>query len=219
MAQQTYPSLDQAGTQAGVYPSEDVLWTTGPPINTTGDQTVAGFADSELSPYPPQPRSISDVSNYEQVIDEQLNGETSNAAYELDWINPEVLGPTGYGPWNDPTNFQTGHSQNIPSNPSSEQGWGVGPARAWAHYPQSECPNPDRNMGQHLRNGQYPYVSAETNLYYRTQLAWEEQWSIYKFRSPVAPVVQVAPSVPYVQTVPTYGGGYVPIPGVDIPYE
>jgi len=219
MAQQTYLSLDHTGTQAAVYPDENTLWTVGPPINAPGDQTVTLYADENLTPAPPRPRSIQDVSAYEAVIHEQLNGETSNEAYDLAWVNPEVYGPTGFGPWTSTDTFQTGHSQNIVANPSSEQGWGVGPARAWAHYPDSQAPNPDRNMGQHLRNGQYPYVASETALYWRTQLAWEEQWAGYKFRSPVAPVVQVPPSVPYVQTVPTYGGGYVPIPGVDIPYE
>jgi hypothetical protein len=214
----TYYTLDQTGTQAAAYPSEDVLWRMGPPINASGAQVVSEF-DEDCYPEPPAPRSLSDVSRYELVIDEQLNGQTPNATYELAWVNPEVLGPTGYGPWNDPSNYQTGHSQNILSNPASEQGWGVGPARAWAHYPQSECPNPDRNMGQHLRNGQYPYVSAETALYYRTQLEWEQQWAGYKFRSPVAPVANVPPSVPFVQTVPTYGGGFMPLPGVDVPYS
>ncbi len=104
------------------------------------------------------------------------------------------------------------------SNPGAEQGWGVGPARRWAHYPFSELGNPARNASNHLRMGQLPWAFSEQNmLYYRTQLIWEQQWAPYKQRNPVNPVVPVAPTVPFVQTVPTYGGGYVQYPGLDVP--
>jgi hypothetical protein len=210
--QQTFASLDLGGTQAAVYPSEDVLWAQGPLINDPGSQ---GVVEEGIE----APASLKQVMAYEDVIEEQVDGETSNLAYAEEWVNPEVLGPTGYGPYNDETNFQTGHSQNVVSNPASEQGWGVGPARRWAHYPHSSSPNPLRNMGQHLRNGQLPWVTADSSYYERTQLAWEQQWAPFKHRSPVSPVVPVAPSVPFVQTVPTYGGGPVEYAGIDYPAE
>ena len=155
----------------------------------------------------------------EDFINEVMNGETSNGAYGELWVNNQVYGPQGYGPYNDPSNFQTGHSQNVVSNPASEQGWGVGPARRWAHYPLVDSPNPYRNEGQHLRNGQLPWVTADSSYYERTQLAWEQQWAPFKRRSPVAPVVQVPASVPFVQTVPAYGGGPVQYSGIDVPID
>jgi hypothetical protein len=219
MAQKTYYSLDQTGTQAAYYPTEDALWTQGPPINDPADQGVEYIGADQLSA-PPAPRSLKDAEGTETWLDEIINGETSNGAYGMVWVNPEVIGPTGFGPWNDGAAvFETGHSQNVLSNPGSEQGWGMDPARKWAHYPHDDAPNPDRNMGQHLRNGQLPWVTANSALYFRTQLAWEEQWAAYKHRSPIARVVPVPPSVPYVQTVPTYGGGDVYYPGVDYPYD
>src|SRR5581483_1385382 len=190
------------------YPSEDVLWAAGPPINAPGDQGVA---------YAVSPPPAMNPQAEEDWLHEVINGETPNGAYGEDWVNPQQYGPTGFGPWNDQSIFQTGHSQIVVSNPASEQGWGVGPARRWAHYPQEDSPNPYRNEGQHLRNGQLPWVSADSSLYERTQLAWEAQWQEYKYRSPVAPVVPLPPSVPFAQTVPTYSGGPVAYPGIDVP--
>ena len=213
----TYQALDHTGTQAAIYPAEDVLWAQGPPINDPGDQGIQ-FVGAGQAPIP-QPRSVKDALATDTFLEEVIAGETSNLAIAEQWVNPEVFGPQGFGPWNDPTVFQTGHSQNIVSNPAAEQGWGVGPARAWAHYPTEDSPNPTRNMGMHFRNGQLPWTNPETAYYERTQLAWEQQWAGYKHRSPVAPVVNVPPSVPYVQTVPSYGGGDVYYPGVDYPYD
>jgi hypothetical protein len=51
----------------------------------------------------------------------------------------------------------------------------------------------------------------------RSGLAWEQQWEPYKQRTPVNPVVTVPTTVPFVQTVPTYGGGPEGIPGLDNP--
>lgn len=213
----TIPALDQTGTQAAYYPPEDVLWAQGPPVNDVGDQGVAFIGAGEYPP--PAPRSVKDAEATETFLEEIIDGETSNGAYGEIWVNPEVFGPQGFGPWNDPGTFETGHSQNIVSNPAAEQGWGVGPARAWAHYPTEDSPNPFRNFGTHFRNGQLPWDNLSTAFYERTQLAWEQQWAGYKHRSPVAPVVNVPTSVPYVQTVPTYGGGDVQYPGVDYPYD
>lgn len=213
MANPAPPSLDRTGTQAAIYPSEEALWAQGPPINDPGSQGVEWPAGS-----PPAPASLSAATATEEWISETLNGETANEAFYEDVVNPAVHGPQGFGDWNVQP-FYTGHSQNRPSDPSSEQGWGVGPARRWAHYPKVESPNPARNEGQHLRNGQLPWVSADTALYYRTQLAWEQQWAPFKFRSPHAAVVPVPSSVPFAQTVPTFGGGDVPHPGVDVPFD
>jgi hypothetical protein len=213
-------ALDKTGTQAAVYPSEEQLWAQGPPINAPGAQGVAydnTVGDNAINAPPlPAPVSQAAVNAEEAWIFETMNGETPNQAYVEAVVNNAVYGPQGYGDWNVQA-YQTGHTQNIVSDPASEQGWGVGPARRWAHYPKTESPNPYRNEGQHLRNGQLPWVTASSALYYRSQLAWEQQWAPYKARSPVAPVVPVPSSVPYVQTVPTYSGGPILYPGVDYP--
>jgi hypothetical protein len=213
MARKPAPSLDHTGTQAAVYPSEQTLWTVGPPITDPADPIV--YLDENLQPPPPGPRN---PAAEEAWINETLNGETPNGAVWENVVNNAVYGPQGFGDWNVQA-FETGHTQNRPSDPSSEQGWGVGPARRWAHYPKTDSPNPARNEGQHLRNGELPWVSVETALYYRTQLEREQSWGPYKARSPVAPVVQVPVSVPFVQTVPTFSGGPVDYPGIDVPPE
>jgi hypothetical protein len=213
-AKQTYPSLDHTGTQAAVYPSEAALWVQGPPITDPGDPIA--YANDDLSGPPPGPWANPAVE--EAWLNEVINGETPNEAYWESVVNNAVYGPQGVGDWNVQP-YQSGHSQIVQANPASEQGWGVGPARRWAHYPKVESPNPARNEGQHLRNGQLPWVAADSTLYERSQLAWQQQWNPYKFRSPVSPVVPVPPSVPFGQTVPTYAGGPEPYPGLDIPLE
>lgn len=215
--QRGYASLDVTGTQAAVYPSEEALWAQGPPINDPGDQGVAYVSDDGLTPGP-APASAAAANATEEFIHEVMNGETPNEAYWEDVVNNRVIGPQGFGDWNQQPYF-TGHTQIVLSDPASEQGWGVGPARRWAHYPKVDSPNPARNEGQHLRNGQLPWVTADSSLYERTQLAWEQQWAPYKMRSPVTPVVPVPASVPFVQTVPTFGGGPLAYPGIDIPTE
>jgi len=218
MAQrQAPPSLDLTGTQAAIYPSEETLWVQGPPINDPGNQGVQTPSSDEDYDGPlPAPTTPAQANATEQWLHDVINGETPNEAYWEDVVNPRVNGPQGFGPWNVQP-FYTGHSQNIVSNPASEQGWGVGPARRWAHYPHVDSPNPARNEGQHLRNGELPWVTADSSLYERSQLAAEQQWDPYKQRSPLNPVVPVATSVPYVQTVPTYSGGPVAYPGIDVP--
>jgi hypothetical protein len=213
-------ALDLTGTQAAVYPSEEQLWIQGPPINAPGAQGVAydnmAGDPSVNAPALPAPASPSASAAEEAWLHEVINGETSNQAYAEDVVNNAVYGPQGFGDWNVQA-FETGHTQIVQADPGAEQGWGVGPARRWAHYPKVESPNPARNFGLHFRNGQLPWVSNETKLYFRTQLAREHSWAPYKFRSPVAPVVPVAPSVPYVQTVPTFSGGPLQYPGIDVP--
>jgi len=203
------PALDRTGTQAAIYPSEEQLWIQGPPINAPGGQVVVDLATAGAY-------DGASVAAQEAWIHETMNGETSNAAYVEDVVNNAVYGPQGFGDWNIQA-YQTGHTQNVVSDPAKEQGWGVGPARRWAHYPKTESPNRARNLGQHFRNGQLPWVSVESSLYERSQLAREQHWAPWKMRSPVAPVVPVPPSVPYVQVVPTYSGGPEGHPGVDFP--
>ena len=221
MARQATPAaLDLTGTQAAVYPSEEQLWAQGPPVNAPLGQGVdpmntVGDAAVQAPPIP-APGSLAGVAAYEAYIAEVMNGETSNAAYTEDVVNNAVYGPQGFGDWNVQA-YESGHTQIVQANPAAEQGWGVGPARRWAHYPKVESPNFARNFGTHFRNGQLPWVSVESSLYERSQLAREQHWSPFKQRSPVAPVVPVAPSVPYVQTVPTFSGGPVAYPGIDVP--
>ena len=220
MARQAPAALDLTGTQAAVYPSEEQLWIQGPPVNAPGGQGVDPMNTtgdpSVQAPPLPAPTSPAAVQATEAWLHQVINGETSNEAYVEDVVNNAVYGPQGFGDWNVQA-YESGHSQIVQSNPAAEQGWGVGPARRWAHYPKVESPNPSRNFGEHFRNGQLPWVSNESKLYVRTQLAREEHWSPFKQRSPVAPVVPVAPSVPYVQTVPTFSGGPVEYPGIDVP--
>lgn len=211
MASASTQTLDQTGTQAALYPTEDELWVNGPPINDPGNQGVVYTGPPAISPQYQEAESAS--------IHEQLNGETSNEAYAELWVNPQEFGPTGFGPYVNEWVYESGHTQIILSNPSAEQGWGVGPARRWAHFPIEDSPNPFRNRMVHMRNGDFPWVTVDSYLYERTQLAWEQQWDPYMQRSPVTPVVNVSPSVPFGSTVPTYGGGAIPIPGVDVPFD
>ena len=213
-------SLDNLGMTAAIYPSEEQLWYYGPTISTGpgGDDYARPIEDpTEMLTAPPVPASGRDVATTQELIFRQQNDQTPNDAVAEEWVNLTTSLPAGFGPWSDAP-YYTGHSQVVRSNPASEQGWGVGPARRWAHYPFSQLDNPTRNAATHLRNGDLPWVYSEQNmLYYRSQLAWEQQWDQYKQRGPVTPVVPVATSVPFTQTVPTYGGGPLPYTGLDIP--
>ena len=119
--------------------------------------------------------------------------------------------PTGYGPPNQ-QQYQSGHTQNLVTNPSAEQGQGVGPERLWPHYPHAEQPNPFRNLNVFQRSGQDSYspnvYRPEVAAYWAQSLGIEQQSSATRNRSPVAPVVDQYPSVPYVQTIGPYPGGY-----------
>jgi hypothetical protein len=216
-------TLDVTGTLAAVYPSEEQLWSQGPQINAPGDQGVAYVGAGEFMGPPPVPTGAAGVQAEEQFIHDVMNGPTSNGATGLEWVNNQQFGPTGVGDWAytvagspAPAQEYSGHDANIPSNPSSEQGWGVGPARRWARFPISDSPNPARN-GAYTRNGDFPWVTADSWLYERTQLAWQAQWQPYKYRTTPGAVVPMAGSVPFAETVPTYGGGPSPVPGIDVP--
>jgi hypothetical protein len=216
------PSLDQLGISAAIYPSEDSLWLSGPPINDPGGQgmEVLGNDGANNLPLPgtgpPVPTSAAQVQQMTDLQLEQMNGETSNEVWPEEVINPAVYGPQGFGDWSTAP-YESGHTQIVLSNPSAEQGWGVGPARRWARMPVTDNPNPCRNANVHLRNGALPWVTQDSYLYERSGIEWELQFQQYKQRNPVTPVIPVATSVPFVQTVPSYGGGDVPIPGVDQP--
>ena len=227
--QHSLRALDATGQLAAVYPSEEQLWVYGPAITDPGDQGIAGAVDrsggmgllGQVSDAPlPAPLSQGELDAAEAWLHEVINGQTPNAAYGEEWVNLTITGLPGYGSFNEQP-FFTGHSQIVQANPASEQGWGVGPARRWAHYPFSQLDNPARNAGAgHLRMGQLPWAYSEQNmLYYRTQLIWEQQWAPYKQRIPVNPQVPVAPSVPFAQVVPTYAGGYVDYAGIDVPMD
>lgn len=221
-------SLTLDGALAAVYPSEDQLWLHGPTITDPQDQGVAapdgivgesGGAGAWGGPsqYLPVPQSEQQLENTEAWLHEVMNGQVSNGAYGEEWVNLTIGGPAGFGNWNEQP-YYTGHSQIVQSNPGAEQGWGVGPARRWAHYPFSQCDNPARNAQNHLRMGALPWAYSEQNmLYYRSQLIWEQQWAPYKQRNPVTPVVGLPASVPYVQTIPAYAGGDIQYAGLDVP--
>lgn len=231
-SQQTYrppvaggrpPTLDATGTQAAIYPSELQLWQQGPWITDPGGQGVTHIGAQTFMGPPPIPSGAAGVEIEEGWIHDQLNGPTPSGAPDMWWVNPENYGVPGLGDWNmtvadSPASAMpySGHDANVVSNPSAEQGWGVGPARRWARYPKVDSPNPFRN-GAYLRNGDLPWVVADSYLYERSQLAWQAQWQPYKFRSAVAPTVPVPGAVPFSYVVPTYAGGPAPIPALDIP--
>lgn len=127
-------------------------------------------------------------------------------------VNPAEAPPTGWGPPNR-QQFQTGFTNNVPTKQSMEQGMGVGPERAWPHYPHAENPNVFRNLNCLQRAGTDAY---SPNVYRPEAVAYWQQAIIdsisishTKMRSPVTPVVDQAPSTPYVSVIPQYNaGGY-----------
>jgi hypothetical protein len=126
-------------------------------------------------------------------------------------VNPEEDEPTGWGPPNH-QQYQSGHSQNVRTNQSAEQGMGVGPERQWAHYPHVEQPNPYRNINVLQRSGMDAYspnvYRAEAVAYWALGLQVEGLSAGTRNRSPVAPVVNQVPNVPYVSTIPAFNAGY-----------
>jgi len=147
---------------------------------------------------------FSDSGNLHPYFDGQLSPAEPFIG-PLIIVNPAESPPTGWGAPNH-QQFQTGHTQNLPTNESAEQGQGVGPERRWPHYPHVENPNIFRNLNAYQRFGTDSY-SEEV---YRAQSAAFWQQAIYdslqhassKQRSPVVPIINQAPSVPYVDAVP-----------------
>lgn len=126
-------------------------------------------------------------------------------------VNPYEDLPTGWGPDND-QQFQSGHTNNVVTNESAEQGWGVGPERAWAHYPHVEQLNPFRALNAFQRNGEDGY----SDLIYRPAVVAFWQQALEAENAAAATrhvgrrgVVNQAPSAPYVTTIPPImPGGY-----------
>ncbi len=127
-------------------------------------------------------------------------------------VNPHEWTPTGWGPENEQP-FQSGHTNNLITNPSAEQGMGVGPERRWAHYPHVEQPNPYRNLNAYQRAGGDAYSTLvyrpEVVAFWAQALHVEAQTVNTRHRGPLAPVVNQEPSVAFVTTVPPITpGGY-----------
>lgn len=129
-------------------------------------------------------------------------------------VNPSESPPTGWGAPN-AQQFQSGYTNNVPTRQSLEQGQGVGPERAWPHYPHAEQHNPFRNKNALQRSGMDSY---SPDIYRPEAVAYWQQAIINSLanapamnRSPVTPVINQVPSTPYVDTVPQYtatAGGY-----------
>lgn len=128
-------------------------------------------------------------------------------------VNPRELLPTGWGPENI-QQFQSGHTNNVRTNQSAEQGHGVGPERRWAHYPHVEQPNPYRMLNVRQRSGGDSYsplvYRPEVAAYWVQAMAAEHAAAQTRHRQPsIAGVVNQAASVPFVATVPPDSpGGY-----------
>lgn len=130
----------------------------------------------------------------------------------LTYVLPAESPPTGWGSANE-QQYQTGHTQNVVTHPSMEQGQGVGPERAWPHYPHAENPNPFRMLNAMQRSGMDSYspdvYRPEVVAYWEQALDVNQAAARTRHRGPVNPVIDQAPSVPYVDTIPQYGaGGY-----------
>lgn len=156
----------------------------------------------------------------DRLLDDAINGQTSIAAGELAVVNPDEAMPTGLGPGNDQP-FETGATQNVRTT-WVEQGWGHDSQR-WPYYPFSENRNPARR-----RSPIGKLTDAE-----RTNFAldsWDpvigpeqaRQRFFRPFRRSGAnahgAIVPIPGTSSYSDTVPTYGGGAVEHPGVDVPW-
>ena len=127
-------------------------------------------------------------------------------------VNPMEIGITGWGSWNEQP-YQSGHTNNVVTNESAEQGMGVGPERLWGHYPHATNPNPFRNMNAMQRDGGLvPGANVyrpEVAAYWAGALGMQAQQAHGKQRASGYPTVNQTPSVPFVATVqPLTPGGY-----------
>ena len=127
-------------------------------------------------------------------------------------VNPLEIGTTGWGPWNEQP-YQSGHTNNVVTNESAEQGHGVGPERLWGHYPHATNPNPFRNMNALHRDGGLVTAAnvyrPEVAAYWVGALEQQAGQAPFKNRASGYPTVNQAPSVPFVATVaPMTPGGY-----------
>jgi hypothetical protein len=152
------------------------------------------------------------VHGASRSVHEQIHGQVDPRNPPIDAlvvVNPAESPPTGWGAEN-LQQFQSGHVNNLVTNPSAEQGFGVGPERQWAHYPHASNPNPFRRMAAFLRDGGDTYSTQvyrpEVVAYWANALAHEYAATPVKHAMRPDPVVNQAPSQPYVQAVSP--GGY-----------
>lgn len=127
-------------------------------------------------------------------------------------VNPREFGPTGWGDENE-QQFQSGHTNNVRGNPSSEQGWGVGPERQWPHYPAVDQPNPFRRLNVFCRDGGDTYsplvYRPEYVAYWHQALMNELAVEPSKHRGAGYPNVGQPPAAAFTATVPpVMPGGY-----------
>ena len=128
-------------------------------------------------------------------------------------VNPLELGITGWGPPNEQP-YQSGHTNNVRTNQSAEQGMGVGPERkAGGHYPHATNPNPFRNLNAMQRDGGLVQGAnvyrPEVVAYWAGALVQQAGQAPSKQRASGYPTVNQVPSVPFVSTVaPMTPGGY-----------
>lgn len=155
----------------------------------------------------------------DELIHEALNGQTSITAPDIAVLNPSESLPVGIGPGADQP-FFSGSSQNVRTT-WVEQGWGHDSQR-WPTYPYSVGDNPARVRS---RLSSVPAAQRENFALSAYALAEGHEgarqglWARYR-RSGAAvhgAVVNIPDAVPYSDTVPTYSGGAMPHPGVDVP--
>src|SRR3954451_1928955 len=139
-------------------------------------------------------------------VHEMINGQADphDPPGALTMVNPAESLPTGWGAPND-QQFQSGHTNNLRTNASAEQGYGVGPERAWAHYPHATNPNPFRRLNARQRDGGDAYspdvYRPEVVAYWAGALSYEEAAVPVKVRQRGGAVVNQPPSQPFVATV------------------
>lgn len=156
----------------------------------------------------------------EGILHEALNGQVPNAADSERNTPTSTSVPVGTGPFLD-TPFFTGRSQNVRTT-WNESGWGHDSQR-WPTYPYSVGDNPSRrkspigSVPSALRENfaLLAYVTANggdtsmQGLYRATRQQGNSHGAI----------ISTPQAIPYTDTVPTYGGGAMPHPGLDVPLE
>ena len=148
-------------------------------------------------------------------VHELIHGQLSPSEPGIDAlvvVNPAESGPTGWGAPN-LQQFQSGHTNNLRTNESAEQGFGVGPEREWGHYPHATNPNPFRRMPAFQRDGGDTYSAMvyrpEVVAYWSMALAHEHAATPVKVAMRPDPIVVQPPSMPYSSAVPPISpGGY-----------
>lgn len=159
------------------------------------------------------------MTDSELILHEAINGPTSIEAPDLANVNPSESIPVGIGPWADQP-FESGASQNVRTT-WVEQGWGHDSQR-WPTYPFSDGANPAR-----VKSPLSSIPAAERENYGLDSWTLAEGhdaerqgfWRRYRRSgaSTHGAIVNIPDGVPYSDTVPTYGGGAIAHPGVDIP--